>query len=308
MILGAGARAGAVVAAALALGGCYKPNITNGGFLCATSGKQCPDGFQCGANGHCELMPTTVVTPPPQDTGADVSKMTSMNDGGGSEVACMPPLALCDQGPVGTDVCSPACQKGCACGRCNVVNGKAACVAAGTVGLGDVCNPNADDCAPGLICLLESCGNALARCYRLCTSDDQCSGTACTITVNDASNNPTKFLTCDVPPRTCDPVGNTGCPNPALNCYLTSANETLCDCPSSTQGGNDATCVLYNDCQPGFICIAGVEGQTSPHCHFVCNVAHPSCPTIGVTDGGQPISQTCMPAVVGAPYGYCATM
>jgi hypothetical protein len=295
-------RAVVVVAAVVPLVGCYKPNVTDNGFRCSSTGKQCPDGYKCGADGLCSIHP---VTKPPPDSGME-TKPPMMDAGeAGSDSVCSAPPALCAAGPAGGDVCSPACQKGCACGRCNVVDGKPACVPAGTVKLGDVCTAGAaDNCAPGLICLIESCGNGLARCYRHCTANDQCDGTACTIAIDDDKGAPTSYTTCDVPPRVCDPVAGTGCPDPALNCYLTSANQTLCDCPTSPamQGMNNAPCTIYSDCASGFICISGVNGQTTPHCHFVCDVANPSCPA-AAGDGGQ---MHCVPAGTGAKYGYCA--
>jgi hypothetical protein len=286
--------------AALSLASCYKPSIQDNGFLCSPK-RECPDGYKCGADNHCSLMP---LKNPPADSGMDLKPdmMTTMPDAGGETSMCTPPAALCAAGPAAGEVCSPACQKGCDCGRCNVVDGKPTCVAAGTVKLGEVCTPAADNCGPGLICLLEMCGNGLARCYRHCTTNDQCDGTACTIPIDDIKGNPTSYTTCDVPPRDCNPVAAAGggsCPDPALNCYLTSANQTLCDCPTrpASQGGNNAECTIYSDCAAGFICIAGVNGQTTPHCHFVCDVAKPSCPN------SEP---RCVPAGTGAKYGYCS--
>jgi hypothetical protein len=291
-------RAAVVVAVVLPLGGCYKPNITDNGFQCAPTGKQCPDGYKCGTDNRCSIKP---VTTPPRDSATETVMMT---DAGGDSM-CGAVTPVCQTGPATGDLCSPACQKGCPCGRCNVVNGKPACVPAGTIKLGDVCTPGADDnCGPGLICLIESCGNGLARCYRHCSANDQCDGTACTIVIDDDKGAPTPYTTCDVPPRVCDPVVGTGCPDPALNCYLTSANQTLCDCPTgpAMEGMNNAPCMIYSDCASGFICISGVNGQTTPHCHFVCDVAKPSCPSAG-GDGGQ---MRCVPAGTGAKYGYCA--
>ena len=34
--------------------------------------------------------------------------------------------------------------------------------------MGELCALGADDCAPGLACLREACGNDLGRCYRFC--------------------------------------------------------------------------------------------------------------------------------------------
>jgi hypothetical protein len=286
-----------VAVAALSLSGCYKPNVTDNGFLCATTGKACPDGYRCGSDRHCSLLPAALST----DSGADVNVM--MTDAGGEPTCSSAPVTpLCAAGPAAGDVCSPACQRGCDCGRCNVVDGKPKCVPTGTVKLGDVCTPGAaDNCGAGLICLIESCGNGLARCYRHCTSGDQCDGAACTIAIDDGKGTLTSFTTCDVPLRVCDPVAGTGCPDPALNCYLTSANQTLCDCPTK-QGMNNVECMIYSDCAPGFVCTSGVGGLAGPHCHFACSVANPSCPP-AAGDGGQ---MHCVPAGTGAKYGYCA--
>jgi hypothetical protein len=285
--------------AAIALAGCYKPSIKDGGLVCSPA-NACPDGYTCAADHHCWTVPPVVM---PTDSGMDMAKDVTppKGDAGGEGGTCVPPAPMCAAGPAAGDACSPACQRGCACGRCNVIDGKATCVSAGTVKLGDVCNAGADDCAPGLICLLETCGNGLARCYQHCISNDQCAGTACTITIDDSKGNATSYTTCDVPPRACNPVaiGTSGCPNPALNCYLTSANETLCDCPGNVakQGMNNDPCTIYSDCAAGFICISGVDGQTTPHCHFVCEVANKSCPI------SEP---NCVPAGTGSKYGYCA--
>src|SRR5450432_2404963 len=300
--LAARARAAVVVAAGLALGGCFKPAITDGGFVCSDTGKACPDGYTCGADHHCSLVP---VTTPPIDSSMESMPMMSdasdaVSDGGG-EPMCAMAAALCADGPAGSDVCSPSCQKGCACGRCNVVEGKPKCVSIGTAKLGDVCAPGANDnCAAGLICLIETCGNGLARCYRHCTSNAQCDGSACTIGIDDGTGTGTapSYKTCDVPARACDPAAGTGCPDPALKCYL-NANQTLCDCPTK-QGMNNADCTIYSDCAEGFICIAGVNGQATPHCHFVCNVAAPACPKDSM---GNDIA--CVPASTGAKFGYC---
>jgi hypothetical protein len=284
---------------ALALS-CYKPQIQDGGFLCAAVGKRCPDGFSCYDN-HCSRNPTT---PPPTDA-------SQTGDGADGSMCTSPPVtALCAAPPAAGDACNPTCQTGCACGRCNVVGDAPACVPSGTVQLGQICRPgDADNCAPGLVCLPEVCGNGLARCYQYCTDDAQCKTTICTITIDDASNNPTRFKTCDVPPIACDPVNNAGCPDPAFNCYLTSNNTTLCDCPSNADptklGKNGAACNIYNDCAPEFVCIGNVGGLVGNHCHFACNVANPSCPNTTGADGGVGPPAACVPSGTGSKYGYC---
>jgi hypothetical protein len=285
--------AGLVVAAALTLAGCYKPSVTDGGFACAATGVRCPDGYACAADNHCWINPSSVTG---QDGGTDTKPPT---DGGAGDTAMcsMPPVnALCDQGPAAGEACSPACQKGCSCGRCNVVGGQAACVPLGTVKLGEICNANADNCAAGLTCLPESCGNGLARCYRLCTSKAQCGDTACTITINSSSSGRT-YTTCDVPTYACDPIAGGGCPAPAFNCYLASADRTVCDCPSrpAAQSGLNAECSYYSQCAAGFVCIS-VTGQAAPHCQFACDLSKGGCPT----------GSHCAPMGSSTKYGYCA--
>jgi hypothetical protein len=299
--------AGATLAA-LSASRCYRPNIIDGSFACGP-GNACPDGFGCAADGRCYRDPSMVtVTPPPQDAGLEAKmdmKMSMVEAGGGEPICGAPVMPLCQDEPAAGQACSPACQRGCDCGRCNVVDGKPACVPAGTVKLGDVCTAGAaDNCAPGLICLLEACGNGLARCYKHCTpTGNQCDGTACTIPIYDSQNKDTGFLTCDVPPRACDPVAGMGCPDPALNCYLTSENVTLCDCPrtSSPPGMNNAPCMFYSDCAEGFVCIKGIAGQPEAHCHFVCDVSKNGCPSNG--DGGV---QQCIPMGAGGKFGVCS--
>jgi hypothetical protein len=265
---------------ALVLAGCFKPDIQEGGFVCSTTGKACPDGFQCAADNRCRRS------------------LTPAGDAGEPMCSSPPVAPTCQEGPRTGELCNPACQKGCECGRCNVVSsGHAACVPSGTAKLGEVCKlGNADNCGSGLICLQEACGDSLGRCYRHCTSNDQCGGTICQIPIEDARGQDTGFKTCDVPPQVCDPVANTGCPDAALNCYLTSANLTLCDCPGGAPGGkNGDPCTIYNDCAAGFVCVSGVGGVAEPRCRQACSVASPAC------TGGA----TCIPTGTGAKYGYC---
>jgi hypothetical protein len=265
--------------AGMTVSGCFKPSIEDGGFACAKEGKACPEGFECASNNRCYRNASTV-------------------SDAGEPMCSTPPVApTCQDAPRAGELCNPACQKGCECGRCNVIQstGHAACVPAGTVALGGLCKPGADDnCGAGLICIRETCGNNLGRCYKHCTGNEQCEGTICTAAINDSRGQDTGFKTCDVPAQACDPVNNTGCLSPALNCYLTSANLTLCDCPGATEGGkNGAACNYYRDCAPGYVCIGGVGGAFT--CRFACSVASPAC-TAGTT---------CIPTGTGAKYGYC---
>lgn len=270
------AATGAVLVAAAALAGCYKPTIADGGFKCATSGKRCPDDFTCGTDLLCHRQGSTQ---------SDAGQCTS------------PPVTpSCQDPPAAGQGCNPSCQTGCACGRCNVVGNQATCTPPGPKVLGETCDPGNDNCAAGFICLQEACGNRLGRCYEHCSRADQCSGmTMCQIPILDTAGNDTGFLACDLATQDCDPVNDTGCPDPALKCYLTSASQTLCDCPNPTkQGALGDPCTIYNECAPGYVCIAGVGGLQGPHCQPACNVMTPVCPT----------ARRCV-ATSGAKYGYC---
>jgi hypothetical protein len=268
----------AALLATLGPAACFKPGIEDGGFACAKAGKPCPDGFQCAFNNRCYRDISTV------------------SDAGEKMCSAPPPAPSCQDDPRSGELCNPTCQKGCECNRCNVLlsTGHAACVPAGPAKLGDLCKPGADDnCGAGLICLKETCGNNLGRCYKHCTTNDQCNGSVCTVSIADTRGQDTGYKTCDVPPTECDPVNNTGCPSPAFNCYVTSASLTLCDCPGPNAGGkNGDACTYYRDCAPGYVCI-GVAGG-SFQCRFACSVANPACP----------VGSTCT-AMVGK-YGFCS--
>jgi hypothetical protein len=257
----------------LAAAGCYKPNLRDPPFVCAEAGKRCPDGFTC-------------------DPTDNLCHRGASQSGDGSSMCTEPTVArLCDDQPASGQMCNPACQIGCDCGRrCNVgSNGQTFCTTVGTKTVGQLCAVANDDCAPGLICLQEACGNLLGRCYRHCDSDAQCGTQFCQFPIPGTS----VFRACDQPAQSCNPVENTGCPSPALNCYLTSANETRCDCPSGLNHALGDTCQFYNDCMPGLICISNVGGLAGPHCHTACDTAAPVCP-----------GNTCI-ATMGSKYSYC---
>jgi hypothetical protein len=290
----------ACLAFGLAGGACYNPRIDDGNLACAAG--QCPDGFACLADNRCHHVGVTVdVGVPPSDAGAPGSDAADGPTPDANPPMCTTAVVtpVCQQAPAAGQACNPGCQKGCACGRCNIVDRSPQCVPVGSAKLGDTCKPGAqDNCGAGLICLSEGCGNGLGRCYRHCAGDEQCPGSICTIPILDQTGKDTGFRTCDVPAQSCDPVNNTGCPDPALACYLTSANQTLCDCANphpadgGTSGGmNDAPCNVYNDCAAGFFC---VDSGMGPRCHFVCLVASPACP-----------AGRCIPSGTGSKYGYC---
>jgi len=140
-----------VVAAAAA---CYKPNIMNGGLGCSDAGT-CPEGFVCSPiDNHCYKPDAGPSCP------ANMAHVTP----------------LCSDPPASGSVCNPACQTGCACGRCTVVGTVTACTVVGPKTEGSLCNPAADDCASGLGCVRELCGTNVARCRKFCRLKPDCSG------------------------------------------------------------------------------------------------------------------------------------
>jgi hypothetical protein len=246
-------------------GGCYRPTIQDGGLRCEDG--LCPDGFECAVDNHCWRDPTSVKP-----------------DGGKPQCTAALPMVtpLCADQPAPGQACNPACQTGCDCGRCSVVNGVPTCVAPGTVKQGEICTPGADNCAPGFYCQRESCGNGLGRCYRHCTKNDQCNGSICSFAIEG-----TDLKVCEVSLQTCNPVKDTGCPNPVLHCYITSGDSTLCDCARNPpNGGTDgAPCVIYSDCAPGFVCFR--NASEGAKCRPACDVAAPACAAGLSCTGGQ---------------------
>jgi hypothetical protein len=164
------------------------------------------------------------------------------------------------------------------------VNGVPTCVAPGTVKQGEICEPGAkDNCAPGFYCQKESCGMSVGRCYRHCTKNDQCSGSICAFAIEGTD----AFKVCEVSPQTCDPVADTGCPSSALHCYITSGDQTLCDCARNApnKGVTGDPCVFYSDCAPGYVCFRNA-GDDKPTCQRACNIASPVCATDETCSGG----------------------
>jgi hypothetical protein len=241
---GAGRRDGSVVGLlvmAACLLGCYQPNVTPGHLKCGPASKPCPDGFTC-VNDLCQ--------------GAGGA-------GGGAGGAGGAPACANAVGPLcaSTDsstVCDPVCQTGCACGqRCLVEAAGLGCATgAGQKLQGQVCQPGLDDCAPGLACVQESCGTNLGRCRRMCRDATVCrGGAACTRPVLLANQMPSGQRACDLGDEPCDPYAATGCPDPALHCYVTGPSQTSCDCPSGAAATEGQPCSAYNDCAVGLACI-----------------------------------------------------
>ena len=228
------------------VGGCYRPNIASGGFLCGPA-NACPDGFHCASDKRC-----------------------FEGDGGPEAPTCefpMPaPVAGCKASAAGA-TCNPICQTGCGCGFCNVASGAAKCdpVKFGTKDIGEVCAPQSDaDCKPGLFCRPECQTTTLGRCYQLCKTTDDCdTPTKCNISIPNSS-----FSLCSLPDSQCDPIALTGCPanQSLLACYNDVVRQD-CECMGATQAG--AKCLLASDCMPGFTCISPGLGADAT-CQMVC--------------------------------------
>jgi hypothetical protein len=247
-----------LVASAFVLdgGGCYNPTVSPGGFRCAPPPqKRCPDGLVCAADGiFC-------VAPAAANGGA-----------GGSGGSCANSITpLCQAASAGTDVCDPVCQTGCACGvQCGVTPTGIGCVPTrGAKMEDDVCQPATDNCAPGLVCIKEVCAS-VGRCHRFCRDESVCTATGvCGPVVSLANGTSTTQRACNLGDHACDPIARSGCPDSALNCYVTFGHTT-CDCPSGTNGQVGADCSLANDCAVGLACI---NAGGSPRCRSLCRNA-----------------------------------
>ena len=136
--------------------GCYSPQIKQGGLLC-TDAIGCPDNYRC-INGHCYTG----------DAGRDVPMKPNC-------MSVTPDASTCSRDLAPGQACNPACQSGCSCGWCAVMNSTATCITGtmpGTKQAGDVCDPSSPtQCAPGLFCRAE-CGSG--HCYKYCETTSDC--------------------------------------------------------------------------------------------------------------------------------------
>lgn len=237
--------------------GCYQPHVTAGGLKCGPAAKPCPDGFTC-VNDLCQS----------QDGAGGRS---GAGGAGGGPVCANPVGPLCAPGDA-PGICDPVCQIGCPCGqRCLVQASGLACATAGGQKVqGQVCQPGTEECGPGLACVQETCGANLGRCRRMCRDATVCQGgAACTRAVLLANQMPSGQHACDLGDEPCDPYAATGCPDPALHCYVTGPNQTSCDCPSPAgpPASEGEACSAYNDCAAGLACI---QAGGSSRCMRLC--------------------------------------
>jgi hypothetical protein len=258
------------------LAGCYRPSIESGGFKCAT-GNVCPDGFHCvTSNNRCY-----------------------QGDAGPEAPACALPVvkATCTAEPASGQECNPACQ-GCACGRCNVVNGTAVCNrTAGAKDVNEICDLAADDCKAGLYCQPECNTPGFGRCYQFCSTAMDCpAGISCSTAARDQSTSQqTTFKVCDLEPQSCDPIGQTGCPSSPssgdiLGCYYSYFGKSYCDCKGTIPTG--MSCSTNNSCAPGETCLQ-LSGKTQ--CVQLCPLSGGTCAA----------AASCV-TVGDLTYGYCS--
>lgn len=205
--------------------------------------------------------------------------------------------------------CDPVCQTG-GCDfcvdKCSYVIADGALVAAcrptGSRRTAEACSiiaagvaEQADDCAPGNICLPPFIGDSTAFCFALCRDAIDCPyGVACAPRPLSAAGG--SVSVCDPPydqcgrdGTCCDPVTASGCPSERI-CLLvapdpgTDHSRTVCEL-SYGDGRNGAPCSTARDCQRRNVCVNG-------HCQQVCSSSAP-CSTGGA----------CVP--YGAEFGYC---
>jgi hypothetical protein len=261
-----------VLAAMTAGGGCYDPQLKSGQVNCGP-GETCPDRFICRpADNKCVTA---------DDGGAGAAGGSGTGGAGGT---CADPIAPLCSGVPGRE-CDPVCQTGCACGlQCSYLGTGFGCTRgpAQPKTEGQVCSPTIDDCAPGFICLQDTCGTTLRRCHRSCSD----ATTLCTGVCNMApTGQPANVKACSLPEQVCDPyaaLGANGCPDPALNCFTDGSDTTFCDCPAApaAQKPLGAPCTLAAECAPGLACL-GVPGQPSA-CYQLCKPGSTS-PCLGCT-------------------------
>jgi hypothetical protein len=279
----------ATLVGAVTAGGCYDPRVTSGQLRC--NADRCPDGFVCSAN--------LCVTRGAGTGGAGGRAGTGgAGGGGGAGGSCQDGAPRLCSSVASGGACDPVCQAGCPCGLSCGWNGTAfACAPDSGVKKqeGDVCAA-VDDCAPGLLCLAETCGTSLRRCHRACA--DALASTVCQTVCNpppDGTALPGGVKACGSPIEPCDPYspGNNGCRAPGLYCITDGSSRTYCDCPVPAMAGGGQTegapCTGTPYCAAGLVCLRPPPTDMA-RCYRLC----------------KPLStSTCMNCTSFLQVGYC---
>lgn len=249
--------------------GCYQPKVVPGHLKCGPVSKPCPDGFVC-VDDVCQEGNGGLAG----NGGAGGARG---GGGAGGQPSCANPVVPLCASTDTSSACDPVCQTGCACGlRCLVLaSGLGCATAVGEKMLGQICQPGTDECGPGLACLSESCGNNLGRCRRMCSDASVCTSRgSCTRPILLPNLAPSGQRACDLGDEQCDPYATTGCPDPALHCYVAGPTYTTCDCPGAEETEGQA-CSAYYDCAVGLACI---QAGGSSRCMRLCQ-STTDCPT-----------------------------
>jgi hypothetical protein len=240
------------------------------------------------------------------ETGGDAGEAAAPFD---ARICSAPVVPGCS--PATTGTCDPVCQTG-ACDWCGQKCGYVYASSAG--GLAVVCAPRgsgtfpqgcavqaagspqqADDCAPGSVCLAPTIGDNLTYCFTLCRTPADCAyGVACAARKLSAAGGEVSvcdppYEQCGLDGTCCDPLSNTGC---ALHRYCllvspdlgTAHSRTVCDFTYG-DGRNGAPCTTSRDCQLRNVCVDNT-------CQQICTTAVP-CPA----------GQGCV--ALGSEFGYC---
>ena len=303
-------------------GACYRPSLTDGGLVCATTSPFCPEGYSC-HQGRCYkgaadagLDGTVQDAPSDRDGGGGAGGSTIRPDGAspGDGSTCVPRQAITGCTPQLGLSCDPVCQTGCCTDEKCTAENLGAAAGSNTAALGcsrgswlrnlgetcDVTNAGTalrtDNCLPGLLCVA---GDTDKICMKLCRGDADCpTGVTCE---SRQIERPGAFLAmvCGLPTATCDPASGvvaTGCPA-GRTCYLirtSSGDRTVCDI-SSGEGTNAASCTAPFDCLPGWTCPSA--GPGAARCRPVCT--HDALSS----SAGCPIGLTCQ--TTGTTYDLC---
>jgi hypothetical protein len=273
--------------------GCYKPEIPDGAFVCGT-GNTCPDGFQC--------------------SGSRCYKNKPSEDVAGDSNMCQRQELECSASPGPSGACDPVCQSGCACGeKCvNPGNGNRCAPITMPVQLNyDSCDPGADRCRPGAVCLPEFQARCGAHCYRFCRVDSDCGASArCTGEAQDDAGNPL-YKVCSAKIEPCNPTGLTPTCGPgagadrrapAFGCYILShlhPDETVCECAGLLPEGSP--CEREYQCVPGNECL---KLGTETRCRKLCTLEGSGVLPPVVC----PLGQKCLNFPNARKFGYCAVM